>query len=171
MQEQALRLVLPLAALAADVAVQMAWHRLARRKSLFRSMGAGFAAGLGVLAWLEAAAGATGLDGLGLAVADLVIYTCLGYFYYNFISLGETGRRVRLMWELHEAPRGLTMEELLARYPAGEVFSQRLGRLLRKGQVRLHGDRYRIANPTMLLLTRAILGMKRVVMGKGSEFQ
>ena len=159
--------LLPVVGLACDVAVQIAWLRLSNGGSLLRSIGAGFLAGAAAVCAASAAAGLRAGD----LAANLVIYALLGYGYFHFLNLGETGRRVRLLRELHDAPDGLTREQLLARFNAQEVVARRLARLLNNRQIVLEDGRYRLGRPEVARISGVILFLKKAILGRGSEFE
>lgn len=166
-------MALPAVGLFGNFAVQVAWMRLFKCPSLLHSVYGGFFAGGAAVLALQAGAvgkGASGEQFTGDLAANLLIYGLLGYDYFHFINLGETGRRVRLVRELFEAPGGLTLAEITSRYDAQEMVRRRLGRLLRSGQVVLENGNYRIGSPTMAWISRLILAMKIVILGRASEF-
>ena len=129
--------LLPAAALAVNVLVQLAVVRAAPARGIAPSIAAGFLAGLAAVAAgsvvLPAGAGAGLLDRSATGLADLGAYLCLSYCYFNFLNLGITARRIRLLIELLEAPDGLTWAQVLERYDARQMVGARLGRLLAGG--------------------------------------
>ena len=162
---------LPAVGLLANVVFQTCWVRL-RRTSVLRSVYAGFLFGAALVCLLEVAArGGPSAELAGGVTVNLIIYGLLSYDYFHFINLGVTGRRIRLVRELYEAPDGLTVTEILDRYNAKEMVQNRLGRLMRSGQVVLEDGRYRLGSPIMGTISRVILVMKKVVLGRGSEFE
>jgi hypothetical protein len=164
----------PLLGLAALVAVQLLLIRARRGGDLLRSLAEGCAAGLLVVlaaeAWLFPLVPGGRADRIALAAVNVATCGLLGACYFNFVNLGVTARRPRILIELREAPQGLTYGQLLERYDAASMVTARLGRLLASGQVVERDGRYRIGKPVMLALARGIVLAKRVVMGKASEF-
>jgi len=71
---------------------------------------------------------------------------------------------------LGEAPDGLTYEQVLERYNGQSQVEARLTRLLGGGQIVLRDGRYRIGKPVMLLIARVMVALKRLLLGKPSEF-
>lgn len=69
-----------------------------------------------------------------------------------------------------EAPDGLTYEQVLERYNGQSQVEARLTRLLGGGQIVLRDGRYRIGKPVMLLIARVMVALKRLLLGKPSEF-
>lgn len=162
----------PLAALAADVAVNVAVMRLTRA-GLMRAHLAGFLAGAAALALLVAATrglAATPAQLWGLAAADALGYGCLGYCYFHFVNLGVTARRIRLMSELAAAPAGLTLAQIHERYGAREILEKRWGRLLSTGQIVQRGARCYAGRGPLLAAAHLVVLLKRAVLGKRSEF-
>jgi hypothetical protein len=105
-------------------------------------------------------------DFIAILVTNLITYISLGYGYFHFINLGETARRIRILRELYESNDGFSLEELLVRYNAKEIIERRLSRLINNRQIIYKDERYYIANPTMLFITKIIVGMKSVILGK-----
>lgn len=138
----------------------------------------GMLAGLGVvlaLAWrfVRGPAGSQAVaEQVGTGVLWGLTYLALAYFYvFGFYNLGESARRIRLLIELHGAgERGLTIEELLAAYNARMIVEARLQRLVSGGQVVLRKGRYFVAHPHMLYGAKALVWLKRLYLGAGSEF-
>ena len=102
--------------------------------------------------------------------ANFIIYASLGYCYFHFINLGETARRIRILREIYDSKDGLTMEEILQKYNSKEIVDKRIGRLINNGQVLYKNGRYYIGNPTMLIITKIIVAMKLLLLGRRSEF-
>ena len=111
------------------------------------------------------------LDSVFYLVLNGLIYLSLSYCYFHFLNLGETARRIRLVRELAESKDGLTLEELLAKYNADEMVKRRLGRLLDKKQILCKDDRYFINNKLMLIISKIIILLKLIILGKKSEFE
>ncbi|MDP2168184.1 MAG: hypothetical protein Q8J64_07630 [Thermodesulfovibrionales bacterium] len=165
--------LIPVFAFGANVLIQVLSARHIRGLGLLKSIFLGFGAGLLCLLLLEGYAyfirPRVSADFISAAVADAVTYSALGYGYFHFINLGVTARRIRLLIEVKDSS-GLTLEELLSRYNAKEMVSNRLGRLLGSGQVALKDGRYFIGKPVMLLAANAMTALKLLVLGKKSEF-
>lgn len=99
-----------------------------------------------------------------------ITYAAFGYCYFHFLNLGETARRIRILRELSESNGGLTREQLLERYNAGEIIERRLTRLLGNGQILRKSDAYYIGSPVVLLMAKALVFLKFILLGKKSEF-
>lgn len=173
MPPQLLSLLSPLGGLALNLLIQVGLRR-ALGVRLIYSIFLGFCVGLlgclGLELWNYAFywPGTTG-DFLYLLLTNLIIYGLLGYGYFHFINLGETGRRVRLVRELYLAPEGLTLEEILERYNAREIIGKRLQRLLDNQQIILREERYFIKPSLMLFITSALLGAKSFLLGEKGD--
>lgn len=165
--------LIPVIGLAGNAVSQISFLRLSRRTPLLRSIYAGFAAGAAVVCVAQAAArgGAGPLAFAGELLANLVIYAMLGYGYFHFINLGETGRRARLLRELYDSPEGLTLAQLLSRYGSKQMLAMRLARLTGNGQIVLEDGRYRLGRPTVATMGRIILFLKKAILGRSSEFE
>lgn len=167
--------ILPLAALAVNVAIQLLIVRAAPSRGIAPSIGAGFLAGLTTVvvgdALLPVATPGSPADRAAVSLADLVAYLCLAYCYFNFLNLGITARRIRLMIELLDAPAGLTWQEIVEVYDARRMVGARIGRLLLGGQIRERDGRYTVGNPLLLSAARAIVLLKLLFLGTRSEFE
>lgn len=158
MGDHLMHVISPLLGLAINVITQMAVFKQDKKRKLLRSVAVGFVAG---------AVSVAVMDGFRfIALVNLMIYASLGYCYFHFINLGETARRIRILRELEGADAGYLESELLERYNARAIIDNRLGRLLRTGQIVLANGRYYIASPVMLIMSRAVQAMGGVVMGK-----
>ena len=155
-----LQAVSPILALGINCAAQVLICR--KTSGLLRSVYLGFMAGLAACALL-----------CGFTAAlppSLVTTAALGYCYFHFINLGETARRIRIVRELSEAgPAGLSKEELLVRYKAGTILAARFARLMNNSQVLEKEGRYYLGKPTVLYMARALMLMKRILLGRGGE--
>ena len=105
-----------------------------------------------------------------IVIANIIIYCCLGYCYFHFVNLSVTARRIRLLRLIYSHDKGLTYPEILRMYNGKKMIDNRIERLIGSGQIKKNGNRYFIANPTMLLISKIILLLKLIVIGKRSEF-
>lgn len=141
------------------------------KKGLLKTIYLGFLCGLVIFIVCEFIAYRQPFeDWLALFLANLIIYGCFSSSFFTFINMGETARRIRLLRELYETPAGLTKAQILSRYNAEEMINIRMGRLLNNNQVILRDQRYYVASPVMLLISKVIILMKLVILGKESEF-
>lgn len=134
----------------------------------------GFACGLLAVLSIETAYYYTSkftlMDSLGQLSLSTISYIFLGYCYFHFVNLGETARRIRILRELYDSKDGLSINEILKRYDANKIIEMRIDRLASNGQIVLKNGRYYIDNPAMLFMTKIIITMKLIVLGKRSEF-
>ncbi|MEK6683024.1 MAG: hypothetical protein AABY79_13800, partial [Nitrospirota bacterium] len=77
---------------------------------------------------------------------------------------------IRILRELYDSKEGLSLEEILQRYNAKEIVEKRISRLINNGQVLYKDGRYFIGSPVMLMISRIIVTMKLLLLGKASEF-
>jgi hypothetical protein len=141
--------------------------------SLLKSEYLGFACGFLAYIFCEVLAYKSSLsliEWLGVATANCLIYLCFSYCYFTFINMGETARRIRILRELSASPEGLTEDEVLIRYNADEIIVTRMERLLNNRQVVMRAGRYYIGNPTVVLISKLIVVVKLIALGKRSEF-
>ena len=169
------QVLVPLAGAVFNIAIQYFCFKLIAKSTLLKSVYIGFFSGILFLASFELFIFFTFpespfVDSICLLIVNLIIYSCLGYQYFNIISLGETARRIRIMREIYEAENGLTYLEILECYNARYILEVRLARLLNNRQIAFRNGRYFIENNTMAYITKFISVMKIIVLGKKSEF-
>lgn len=164
-------ILIPVMGICANICAQILAYKYILNKRLLKSEYFGFLTGLTALIILQVFAYQASLtERLALTCVSLIIYFCFSYIYFSFINMGETARRIRLLREIGESLQGLTKEQVLSRYNAAEVSDIRLKRLLNNHQISLRDSRYYIDSPVMLLISKAIILMKLIVLGKKSEF-
>ena len=172
--ESAIHLLIAVVGLAVNVMAQLLSVRLIPGLGILKSVFTGFAlGGLGVLSaalYLSGGLSIQDAEVLPMIIANVIIYGALGYCYFHFINLGITARRIRILRELYAADGGLSLKELLMRYNAGDMINKRLERLLGSGQIVLRDEKYHIGKPVMLMMSKTIVAMKLVILGKKSEF-
>lgn len=170
MGEEGIHLISPIIGLAANVMVQVFGFRFHFSSSMLKSIVLGF--GIGFMAVLACDLffffhDAPAIEHIiGISLANLLTYMALGYGYFHFINLGETARRVRILREINDAKGGLSIKGILSRYNGKSILAYRMNRLQNNGQILLEEGKYTIGNPTMLLITKIILLLKRIVIGK-----
>lgn len=166
-----LNILIPVIAICANISAQIFSYKYVITKKLLKSEYFGFLGGLTVLIILQIFAYQPSLiERFALVCINLIIYLCFSYSYFCFISMGETARRIRLLRELCDSPQGLTKEEILSRYNSAEVINMRMIRLLNNYQVILRDSRYYAGSSVMLFISKAIILMKLIILGKKSEF-
>jgi hypothetical protein len=158
--------------LGGNVISQLLLLRLARFR-LLPSLFAGFFLGFFVILFLELfnylpPNGLIFSEFIYTLLTNFIIYGLLGYCYFHFINLGETGRRIRIMLELHQAGNGLTLEEILQRYSAQDVIDNRLKRLLNNKQILQKDNRYFVNRSLILYITKLMVMAKLFIIGKKS---
>lgn len=164
----------PVIGLAVNVLVQILSFRWVKPLGLLKSVFLGF--GAGMLYMLEseylifAQSSAESMSAIWPNLAANTL-TCgvLGYCYFHFINLGETGRRIRIVRELLSAD-GLTLEELLRRYNTSDMIEIRLTRLLNSGQIAERNGKLFINNQFLVKASQIMIFMKKIILGQTSEF-
>ncbi len=163
----------PIIGLAFNVVTQILVCRYIKRKGLLQSVYLGFLGGICSIAlielWYYYATIPTMTESLCQFLLNLATFTVLGYCYFHFINLGETARRIRLVRELQEAGKGLSYDEITAKYGAPEIITKRLNRMLKNNQLILKNDRYIIAKPHLLFMAKLLVLLKILFLKKSSE--
>ncbi len=170
-----LQVINPILGLLINVLAQGFSFKLISRLGLLKSIVLGFFTGLLSVIIIDIynlfdSFSAAKIDALSIISVNIIIYASLGFCFFSFVNLGETARRVRILREFDEAANGLSMQEILERYNAGDIMEMRLNRLIKNGQVLHKNGRYYIGGSLMLSMAKIIVLMKLVVLGKASEF-
>ncbi len=164
----------PVLGLMINVIVQVICSRFIQSFGLLKTVFLGFFVGMLSVLMIEFyiffATSAHFTDFFMMFTASFITYASLGYCYFHFINLGETARRIRILREIYDFKDGLTMEEILQRYNSKEIVDKRLSRLINNGQVIYKNGKYHIGSPIMLMITRIIVAMKMLLLGRRSEF-
>lgn len=169
-----LQVFIPVICLLINLSMQVSIFRYIPKLGLLKSEYIGFVIGLMTFFLFEryllfSQLGFT-KDFFAIFATNFVTYFSLGYCYFHFITLGETARRIRILRELYDSPKGLSVDEILERYNAKEIVEKRIKRLLDNGQIIYKNGKYYIGNPTMVLMAKIIITMKLILLGKRSEF-
>jgi len=163
--------LIPIMGLAVNVASQILTFRLLKQVGMLKSVFFGFFSGFAVFLALQFLLSPAIKDSsAGFFISNLLIYSALGYCYFHFINLGETARRIRMLNEIYHSEGGLSDEDILKRYNSNMIVDLRLKRLLSNNQLSFLNNRYFVKKSLMLYITKAIVFMKLILMGKKSEF-
>lgn len=166
-----IQIFVPLLGFGINVFIQILSCRYLKRISLLKSEYLGFVIGLVAMVFLQFYTYyQPRIDFMAVAVLNFIIYACLGYLYFTFLNLGETARRIRILRELYEAADDLSLRELLCSYNAREIVERRINRLTNNGQILYNQEKFYIGKPLVLWMAKAIVMMKLIVLGKGSEY-
>lgn len=165
-----LQVSLPLIGLIINVLTQIVCFRYIVNPELLKSVFLGFSIGLMCMLVLEFYIffymAMSNVNFAAILIANIIIYFSLGYCYFNFINLGETARRIRLVRELYDSEDGLTMEEILERYNSKEIIDKRINRLITNKQILYKNGRYFIGKPMVLFIAKLMVMMKLFLLGK-----
>jgi hypothetical protein len=161
---------IPLIALFINSLSQVAFFRVLPRIGLLKSLFIGFLTGLVYLIAAEIilfkVENQYCWEKISMLLSNGIIYFFLWYCYFNFVNMGETARRIRIITELYYAPEGLTTEEILERYNAEAIIQKRLTRLIHNKQVIIAEGRYKINSLLLLSVAKVLVLMKSIVFGK-----
>jgi len=168
---------IPVIGLLVNAIVQVVLFRFRNitKLGLLKSICAGFAVGFASVMMLEYSVFAAHIlsakEFAGILIANVIIYCTLIFCYVNFINMGETARRIRILRELCDSKEGLSMEEIFKRYNADEIIERRLGRLIDNGQIIERAGRFYIGSPVMFFIAKIVVTMKMFLLRKKSEFE
>ncbi len=134
----------PIFSLLGNVFCQILSFRKLPGLGLLNSICLGFAAGFCCLFILDFFYPRGSLNPPEVLLIHSLTYVSLGYCYFHFVNLGETARRIRILWEIKDSQGGLSLEEILMRYNAQEILQRRISRLVKNRQMVFKNDKYYI---------------------------
>ncbi|MEY2498944.1 MAG: hypothetical protein QOD12_2500 [Verrucomicrobiota bacterium] len=163
----------PVAALAVNVLGQIVVFRLHHGRHFLRSIVVGFALGGTVLmiaqciyplssdsfeSWPEA------------FLVNVPCYAALSYCFFNFANLGQSSIRVRIYARVAARSDGVSVAEIARNYNEAMLMELRLQRLVESGDLVLRDGRYFLGRARFVPIAKVIFWIKRLVLGKVSEF-
>lgn len=164
----------PIIGLVVMVVVQAFVLRLRQGERFLGSVIAGFLAGLLVSLALQAVLLMVlprNLDRWMLAlVANPAIYVMLAYCFFNFINLGQASIRIRIFKECDDRGGFISHETLRNVYDEDLIKKARLQRLLEGGDVVQKNGRWKLINPRLVPVAKAVFALKKFVLRRESEF-
>jgi hypothetical protein len=98
-------------------------------------------------------------------IPGLVMVACNSYIGFHLDNMAETARRIRILRELDEAPRGLSREAILAAYSPREVFELRIRRLKLAGQCIEDGGSLKMIGTAYSFMGNVVAWVGRIVFG------
>lgn len=169
-----LEILSPIVGLLVNVLIQTTSFQYIRGLGLFKSIALGFTAGFLTVFILEFYRyfdlPAMESEFFYILCVNLITYILLGYCYWAYINLGETSLRIRILREMYETQKALPIEKLFSIYNPDNMFEIRMSRLLKYNQIVCKNDRYFIGKSILLLIAKAIVIIKLMIIGKKSEF-
>jgi hypothetical protein len=166
--------IAPVAALAINVLGQIVIFRLQRGRHFLRSIAMGFLLGGAALmiaqclyppgsdpteAWTKA------------LLVNLPTYGALSYCFFNFANLGQSSIRIRIYAKVMARPGGVLVSEIAQEYNEASLMEMRLRRLVESGDLVLRDGRYRLGRKRFVPIAHTIFWIKRLILGKLSEFE
>ena len=171
---QSLHLLAPLVALGVMAVAHAALCRIRPDAPILNLLVVAGFFGLGGLAAMQGLAVSVGQSWgealVAMVLIDGPIYACLAYGYANFVNLGHASVRIRIYRELLDAPEGIGISELRAKYDEAGMLSTRLRRMLEAEDLAIHGSAYRLKKARLLAISNVIFALKKAVLGRQSEF-
>ena|SRR5437764_244539 len=166
--------IAPIAALAVNVLGQIVVFRLQHGRHFLRSIAFGFFLGGAALliaqciwppdpspieAWSKA------------LLVNLPCYAALSYCFFNFANLGQSSIRVRIYAKVAARSGGVSVLEIAREYNEAMLLEMRLQRLVESGDLALRDGRYFLGRKRFVPIARVIFWIKRLILGKVSEFE
>lgn len=164
----------PVAALAINVLAQIIVFRLQQGRHFIRSIALGFVVGGAALmiAQLVSPPGSTASEAWSKAVlVNLPIYGALSYCFFSFVNLGQSSIRIRIYAKIAAHPEGVSVAEIAREYNEKSLIEMRLRRLVESGDLVLRNGRYVLGRKRFVPIAHTIFWIKRLILGKLSEFE
>jgi hypothetical protein len=163
----------PIAALAVNVLAQIVIFRIQRGRHFFRAVVLAFV--IGGLALLVTQClyppGLTRSEAWAKAIlVNGPMYAGLSYCFFSFANLGQASIRIRIYARIAAARNGITLEEIAREYNEASLMEVRLQRLVESGDLVLRDGRYFLDRKRFVLIAHTIFWIKRLILGKLSEF-
>jgi len=171
--DQIIELFIPLVSFFINIVIQLSINKFNKNCGLLKSELYGFVIGLLFQIFFEVYYNYLSFiyrDTMLIVIANIIIYCCLGYCYFHFVNLAITARRIKILRLLYAHNKGLTYHDILNKYDAKEMIDNRIDRLIGSGQINIYDGRFIIGNSTMLFISKIILLLKMLIIGKKSEF-
>ena len=154
------------------VVAQIGVIRISGALPLLRAWVFGVVAGLcfvlGTTGWICFLLGRNLADSLIALFTNGAIFACVAYGYFHFVNLGETARRIRILWELRESADGLSYHDILSRYDSAEIIDRRIHRLINTGQIIDQNGRLYATGTSVLLMAKILSLLKRVFLRRAT---
>lgn len=167
-------LLAPIAALAVNVIAQVLAVRMGQGRHFLRAVAAGFVVGAVALLAAETlfpvASEPREVWMIGLFV-NLPLYAGLSYCYFTFANLGQSSIRIRIYDEIERQPDGISAAQIAQEYDEAALMENRLQRLLESGDLVLREGRYFLGRARLVGIANVIFWIKRLILGKVSEFE
>ena len=165
--------IAPVAALTINVVGQIVVFRLQHGRHFLRSIAAGFAVG-GLILVIAHCLYPLRLDSLEAwpeaFLVNVPCYAALSYCFFNFANLGQSSIRVRIYARVAAQPDGVSVSEIAREYNEAMLMEMRLQRLVESRDLVLRDGRYFLGRTRFVPIAKVIFGIKRLILGKVSEF-
>ncbi len=166
--------IAPVAALAINVLGQIVVFRWQHGRHFLRSIALGFLLGGAALMIAQCIypPGSDPFEAWSKALlVNLPCYAALSYCFFNFANLGQSSIRVRIYARIAARSDGVSVSEIAREYNEAMLMEMRLQRLVESGDLVLRDGRYFLGRERFVPIAKVIFGIKRLILGKGSEFE
>lgn len=98
-----------------------------------------------------------------------IIYTSLAYTYFHFFNLSETGRRIRILYEIYKAG-SLPLRDITSLYKLSDIIDIRLKRLIAMKQLK-YTDGYYSLDGKILYYMALLVSLWRNILGLTKNYK
>jgi hypothetical protein len=90
------------------------------------------------------------------------VYGLLGMTYFHFFNMSETARRIRILYEIHQAGT-LSAETMTSLYKTTGIVTSRLQRLVAMGQLKYDAGYYSIDGRTLYIAGLVVVFFRKLL--------
>ena len=168
-----IRVFTPIAALLINATFQIIGCRYLTKRNMMKSFVIGLSIGLSSLLLLEfynsTFYSIIDQDFWFILLFNIIFYIGLSFCYLQIIGLGVS-LRIRMLYYLENAPEGMTYDEISRKFDINSLFEKRIERLVQNKQIEEKDGRYYSLKSFLLYLARLNMALKKIIIGKESEF-
>ena len=168
-----LQIISPITGLLVNIFFQVIACRYLTRANLFKSFFLGFFLGLLSLIFFDFynAIKYNNFDTNFWLIlfSNIVIYFSLSFCYEQLIGSGIS-LRIRILYYIMNSHDGLSYNQLFDQFDTMGLYNRRLKRLVEIGQILEFDEKYYTKNSLLLFISRFLILLRIIFIGKESEF-
>ena len=162
-----MHLASPLIGLLINTFIHIITYRYKKKLGLLKTLLIGFIGGFFTVLVIEIVyqipTKLTTMEIAAQSSLNIISFIALGYCYFHFCNLGETGRRIHIIREIWDNNNSLSMNNLLESYNAKTIIHARLQRMINSKQIFYQDNKYFTKNSPMLYMAKSMALLKSVL--------
>ncbi|MBN1788070.1 MAG: GtrA family protein [Sedimentisphaerales bacterium] len=164
----------PIIGFAAGVLVHIILLRLKKSLPNIICIIAGFVVGLPIAVFITLGSFSSEeicLDLFASLIINATAFCALWYCYFHFVNITVVSLRIRVLDDLYRCDTGMSKKEILGRYNAGDIITNRAQRMVISNQLlEKNGRYYPGKNKIFLFLFWVFEFLKYTILGQGNQF-